>query len=259
MKKNILMRIGSTALVLTMMTSYIITGTYAKYASQNTKNDTARVAKFGVNIAATGSLFGKQYVNEAGGNGLGSTNFTVSSSEQVVAPGTQNTEGITFTVSGKPEVNVSVSIAASSTSKVVLKKNTSNFYPNTVTENSTTDTFDVTTDYYPILYTLKKGSTAVTGATDVTFDVLAEKLEATTTYTAGTTINETYNITWKWNFNGSAELDDEVTKKDTLLGDIAAARGATQNVTIDSVALTKDTDYSLTEAVTFTFNAVQID
>ena len=258
MKKNILMRIGSTALVLTMMTSYIITGTYAKYASQNTKNDTARVAKFGVNIAANGSLFGNQYVNEAGGNGLGSTNLTVSSSEKVVAPGTQNTTGITFKVSGTPEVNVSISIRANSTSKVFLKQKSA-FYPNTVTENSTTDKFNVTADYYPILYTLKKGSTAVTGATDVTFDVLAKKLEATTTYTAGTTINETYNITWKWNFNGSVGLGDEVTKKDTLLGDIAAAGGATASTTIDNVALTKGTDYSLTESVVFTFNAVQID
>ena len=258
MKKNILMRIGSTALVLTMMTSYIITGTYAKYASQNTKNDTARVAKFGVDIAATGSLFGKQYVDKAGGNGLGSTNFTVSSSEQVVAPGTQNTKGITFTVSGTPEVDVSISIRADSTSKVFLKQKSA-FYPNTVTENSTTDKFNVTADYYPVLYTLKKDGAAVAGATNVTFDVLATKLQETTTYYAGTTLNATYNITWKWDFSASAGLDDEVTKKDTLLGDIAAAGGATANVTIDKVALTKGTDYSLTEAVTFTFNAVQID
>ena len=258
MKKNILMRIGSTALVLTMMTSYIITGTYAKYASQNTQNDTARVAKFGVNIAANGSLFGKQYVNADGGNELGSTNLTVSSSEQVVAPGTQNTEGITFTVSGTPEVDVSISIMANSTSKVFLKQR-SGFYPNTVTENSTTDKFDVTANYYPVLYTLKKNGDTVAGATNVTFADLATKLQETTTYDAGTTLNATYNITWKWDFSASAELDDEVTKKDTLLGDIAAAGGATQNVTIDSVDLTEGTDYSLTEAVTFTFNAVQID
>ena len=100
---------------------------------------------------------------------------------------------------------------------------------------------------------------AVAGATNVTFDVLATKLQETTTYYAGTTLNATYNITWKWDFSASAGLDDEVTKKDTLLGDIAAAGGATANVTIDKVALTKGTDYSLTEAVTFTFNAVQID
>ena len=255
MKKNILMRIGSTALVLTMMTSYIITGTYAKYASQNTKDDTARVAKFGVNIAATGSLFGKQYV---GGNGVGSTNLTVSSSEKVVAPGTQNTTGITFTVSGTPEVNVSISVIATANSKVFLKQK-AGFYPNTVTENSTTDKFDVTADYYPVLYTLKKDGAVVTGAENVTFDVLATKLQTTTTYNAGETLSETYNITWKWDFNGSAGLGDEVTKKDTLLGDIAAAGATDATVNIDNVTLTKGTDYSLTEAVVFTFNAVQID
>ena len=151
MKKNILMRIGSTALVLTMMTSYIISGTYAKYATQNSSSDNARVAKFGVNITSSGSLFGTQYVN-----GIGSTGtITVSSTDKVIAPGTQNTEGITFRVSGTPEVKVSISIRADSTSKVFLKQK-SGFYPNTVTENSTTDKFNVTADYYPILYTLKK-------------------------------------------------------------------------------------------------------
>ena len=59
MKKNILMRIGSTALVLTMITSYIISGTYAKYITSDSASDTARVAKFGVVVTATGSLFDK--------------------------------------------------------------------------------------------------------------------------------------------------------------------------------------------------------
>ncbi len=73
--------------------------------------DTARVAKFGVVVTADGSLFDTTYKAVGGGNTPGdgaadtdNTVLTVESSDNVVAPGTKNTDGLTFAVTGQPEV-----------------------------------------------------------------------------------------------------------------------------------------------------------
>ena len=45
MKKNVLMRIASGALVITMLTTCVISGTFAKYITDDAASDKARVAK----------------------------------------------------------------------------------------------------------------------------------------------------------------------------------------------------------------------
>ncbi|MFR0985955.1 MAG: hypothetical protein ACLSFZ_04975 [Frisingicoccus sp.] len=45
MKKNRMMRLASSLLVLTLLTTCVISGTFAKYTTQAGGSDTARVAK----------------------------------------------------------------------------------------------------------------------------------------------------------------------------------------------------------------------
>ena len=50
MKKNVMMRIASLLLIAVLITTCGISGTYAKYVSTATGSDTARVAKWEVNL-----------------------------------------------------------------------------------------------------------------------------------------------------------------------------------------------------------------
>jgi hypothetical protein len=70
MKKNKMMRLASALLVLTLLTTSLISGTLAKYTTSGNASDTARVAKFGVVINTSGSLFSDAYVKkeESSGN-----------------------------------------------------------------------------------------------------------------------------------------------------------------------------------------------
>lgn len=50
MKKNRAMRFASVILILTLLSTSVISGTFAQYVTTNSGSDTARVAKFGVTI-----------------------------------------------------------------------------------------------------------------------------------------------------------------------------------------------------------------
>lgn len=58
MEKNRMMRLASALLILTLLTTCMISGTFAKYTTQATGEDTARVAKWGVTVNVTSDLFG---------------------------------------------------------------------------------------------------------------------------------------------------------------------------------------------------------
>ncbi len=107
MKKNKTMRVASLLLVAVLLTTCVISGTYAKYVTSGEVSDTARVAKFGVEVTATSELFKTEYATE---DTSYSGTLTVKSSDEdkVVAPGTKgniSAAGLT----GTPEVAVRVS------------------------------------------------------------------------------------------------------------------------------------------------------
>ena len=54
MKKNKFMRLASVMLMLCLITTCAISGTFAKYTTSATATDTARVAKWGVKVVVTG-------------------------------------------------------------------------------------------------------------------------------------------------------------------------------------------------------------
>lgn len=110
MKKNKTMRAASGLLIATLLSTSVVSGTYAKYVTSDSGQDQARVAKFGVVASVSGELFGDSY-SATTGNSIqtwGQNAPTVSAGtqkEKIVAPGTKNDTGMTFSVTGTPEVS----------------------------------------------------------------------------------------------------------------------------------------------------------
>ena len=70
---NKMMKAASVLAVVTMLTTGIVGGTFAKYATGATGADNARVAKFGVSITAestSSDLFVSMHFNAGGGRGV---------------------------------------------------------------------------------------------------------------------------------------------------------------------------------------------
>ena len=107
MRKNKMMRLASVMLVLTMLTTCAISGTFAKYTTQDSASDTARVAKWGIVLQADGKLYGENYgtgTNSAPTTDTTVANLSVDADANAVAPGTENKKGLSFSVNGTPEV-----------------------------------------------------------------------------------------------------------------------------------------------------------
>ena len=203
MKKNKMMRLASGLLVAVLITTSTISGTFAKYTTDATATDTARVAQWGIVItaeadAATNTLFGKNYTD------------VVSTSDDVVAPGTSGTLS-TFTVAGTPEVN----------------------FKTTYTAN-----LELSADwvagggvYFPIEFTVN-GTTLTIGENE-NLETFAGRVEGEITsmgktYDANDSVDDTLAVSWSWPFSTSAAND----VKDTEL----AAAQPTISLTVTCLA-----------------------
>lgn len=234
MKKNKMMRIASGLLVLNLMSTCAISGTFAKYVTSASVGDSARVAKWGVGVTARGRLFDTSYNNTAPveEDSTGALTYSVISSttDALVAPGTNNTEqktndpkDMTIEVTGTPEVAVRVDItvhgsegASAAVKDVVIPAGTG--YPDYTNGNDPTATpFSLSDDYHPVKFTLTRNGTAV--VTDGTLAAVETALEGLTgNYAANTDLATqigTLVLTWKWDYAGN-------DKADTYLGNAAA-------------------------------------
>lgn len=208
--KNRMMKVAALLLALTLMTSCFVGGTFAKYTTSATSTETARVAKFGVEVTSeVDGLFSKTYATDSAYVGN-----TVISTTEVVAPGTKNNTGVTFSVTGTPEVAVNVQFNLT-VNKDVIVPAADGTYLDWTTGNNTTDTFNLADDYTPVVFTLNYGSTTVSGTLD---DIQAHLVTISKDYAPETNLGAdfgTFTLTWAWVFNGN-------DKADTLLGNIAA-------------------------------------
>ena len=240
MKKNKMMRIASVLLVAVLLTTSIISGTFAKYVTEGSASDEARVAKFGVLVTATGDLFDKTYKKTTDNTPGGSvwdenlegtpkdlTALTVESDTNVVAPGTQSAgTGLTFGVTGTPEVDVNVKLDFTAVKDVFLAANAT--LPD-MTKAGYTGTFNNDGEYHPIVFTLagnylknadlgtingldttKKASDGIVSGTlaqiKSVFDALNKGgngiyVDANTDLA---TAIGSFNLTWKWQFEDDA-------------------------------------------------------
>lgn len=217
MKKNKMMRLASCLLVAVLLTTCAVSGTFAKYVTSGSAEDSARVAKFGVTVTGTGDMFKTAYAKD-------DTNFTLeantvvstSNTEKVVAPGTEGSLG-GFAITGTPEVAVRVS----------YKADTVDFGDKWIDKDGAY--------YCPIEITV--GTTVIKGLDYTTIDAFEEDIKTaintaeTKDYKAGTNLSniedsDKLNISWAWNFEGEGESPKQTDVKDTYLGDQAAAGNA---------------------------------
>ena len=289
MKKNKMMRSASALLVMTLLTTSVISGTFAKYTTAASAADTARVAKWGVSVEASGLLFSESYDEVAKGNKahVKENTITVESvnaanaTDSVVAPGTNGGDGLTFKITGTPEVAVKIEVAVTDTKDstnaakdiFLAKGNYADLTTGTSvtaaggvdTNTDTKDYFAVSEDYHPIKYTLTqtKGTTETTLVDKGTLAAVETALEGLTT-TVNIKPNQdlstefgTFKLTWEWDFdaNGAGTSD----KADTLLGDLATDSTIAAKGNGEFEALTVDTDYSLSTQVAISVKVTQVD
>lgn len=267
MKKNTMMRLASGLLVAVLLTTCAISGTFAKYVTSDSTGDEARVAKFGVTVTAEGGLFAENYLaTTADTPTSATTGITVKSEgglgDSVVAPGTKSTDnGIEFTITGTPEVNVNVNIEVTNNTKDIFL--TAGFYDNATT--GADDIAQVAAKYEPIKYTLWQdvgsGYNKVTGATNVNLATLSTVLtDLSADYAANANLAEEIGklkITWAWAYAGN-DLED------TILGDLAADPASVKEYTslVDTnpgTALVLDTDYGLKTGLEINITVTQIN
>ena len=222
MKKNIAMRLASGLMLSCLLSTCVISGTFAKYTTSDDATDSARVAKWGVTVTTEGVLFGEQYKNEIVDAGDGTITVQVADAggveQNVVAPGTQNTDGMTFTLTGTPEVDVNVAVVIT-VNDIVLEADDYLDY----TTGAADDTFVLADDYYPVKFTLTKGTTTVVDGGTLA-EVKTELLNLNGNYDSNTDLAKingntdgTYKLTWAWAF----ETNDINNKADTYLANTA--------------------------------------
>ena len=272
MKKNSTWRAAALLLALTLITSCFVGGTFAKYVTSGEGTSKARVAKFGVTVGSSGTLFSDQYTTDdttASGIIYSVTAYNKTSSaagDNVVAPGTKNEEGITFTLTGKPEVAVKVDVAVtgkdsavSATDIYLSKTENQATYPD-LTKAPYTGTFTLSNDYHPLVFTLTNGTgTQLKKGTLAEIETYLEKLSGS--YGPNTDLSKigessnskdgTYKLTWAWQFDDQSASEGN-DKADTLLGDLAAGTEY-EGVTMPTTGFSTDVE------LTVTINVTQID
>lgn len=108
MKKNIMMRLSAILLVAVLLTTCVISGTWAKFVSTGSATDSAKVAKWGVVVTAEAFEDDQLEADLTAAE----TEIVVDVNSELLAPGT----GVKFasvTVEGTPDVAVKVTYTAS--------------------------------------------------------------------------------------------------------------------------------------------------
>lgn len=202
MKNNKMMRVASALLVAVLLTTCVISGTFAKYTTSASGSDTARVAKWGVNVTVAGTTFATSY----------GTTATSSSTTKIVAPGTSGSMAA-VALSGTPEVSVQVSYSAT----------------------LTLENWSINGSYYcPII--IKVGTDEIDGrifTSTSEFKAAVENKIAEHTQSYGpntdlsTVTGHNLQITWEWPFEGNNDVND------TALGNAAANGTAVPTISLE--------------------------
>lgn len=215
MNRNRLMKASAFLLVSTIATSCFVGSTFAKYVSKGEGEDSARVAKWGVEVTVTGDGFKTEYGKDDYKSSVDGNTVISSTEEKVVAPGTKGTFG-GVKISGKPEVAVKVETIAT-------------------VDLSGWNVADSDEFYCPLKFTIGEKTingldySRNTAGGEASFEyAIKDAIQKATTQQleANTDLSEVgddITYSWEWPFEGStgkvANQDDEL---DTILGDNAA-------------------------------------
>jgi hypothetical protein len=202
MKKNKILRLASVMLMLCLITTCAISGTFAKYTATGTGSDTARVAKWGVTVDVSGvTLFDKAYSDKV---------VSSESTVKVVAPGTSGTLA-NISIDGEPEVATTVTIAGTLTltgfdayCRIVFSINGATYGTND------TDATNKSANVAALKTAVENAIKGLSGsfAANATLDASA--------------LND--KISWAWAGETGADADEKAANnlKDTALGNLAA-------------------------------------
>ena len=230
MRKNKMMRAASGLLVATLLTTSVISGTFAKYTTSATGSDEARVAKWGFEAPATitmTDLFKNEYTDTTNGK-------TVLSTKDVIAPGTSSSVAFGFTYDttsntvDKPEVTYNFTISTEGSSIDSSIENNKSIVWSldgvecTATENKSS--WDV------LLESIAK----LSGADTVTVDNAdTNKVSATKKWDYGTLPTgfyddtpdgaKTHTISWKWKYDNSNDAEDTTMGNADTLAEVKLA------------------------------------
>ena len=187
-KKYSSLRIASILLMLVLITSCVISGTFAKYTTSGSSSDSARVAKWGVVVHASGDDVG--VLENAEGTNLEAD--VVTGLGKKIAPGTKG-KICSFAIEGQPEVVVRIEYIA------------------TVTlEGWEVDgLFYCPVDIIVGNKTVEKGSSSSDYVTNI-----EDAIEMSYKVAAGSNLSgNDLNVTWKWDYS----TDEAISLKDTAL------------------------------------------
>ena len=218
MRKNKMMRTASGLLVATLLTTSVISGTFAKYTTAASGKDSARVAKFGVTITTTGDMFANEYDTDnttVAGTITKSViaSGTTGAKDDVVAPGTKGTLA-KATISGTPEVAVRVAYEATLTLEGWKDKDGNAYCPIVFKVNNETYGLTGMKDAAGTPVTNESASTAeLKTAVENAIKAYSKDYEPNTDLSTKT--DDYVKVSWEWAFDKN---DDE---KDTYLGDCA--------------------------------------
>lgn len=224
MKSSKLPKLAALLLVLTLVTTCFVSGTFAKYVTEGEGEDTARVAKWGVEVEVTGDGFKTEYGKDDGDSSVSGSTVISSTGDKVVAPGTSGTFG-GISITGTPEVAVKIDTTAD------VKLEGWNIAPG--------GEF-----YCPLVFTIGDEkinglnySKSTAGGQNSFENAIKTAIQDATSreYGAGTDLSaagEDITYSWTWPFESAegteTNQDDEL---DTLLGD-NAAKGSAPTISI---------------------------
>lgn len=237
-KKNVTLRAAAVLFALALITSCFVGGTFAKYVTNGTGTDTARVAKFGVTVTANGTMFATKYKTDTP-NVAGTIAESVISSgavnniDNVVAPGTEG-EMLSMKLSGQPEVAVQVTYTPTIELNDEWKDANDNFYcPLQIKVNGTivdghgfTDKQEFVDAIVNAIVRHEKNNVIYKAGTDLSTDTVGDNALA---------------ITWAWPFESTDGAGKSNDAKDTYLGD-QAAKGHAATIKISVVTTVTQVD-----------------
>ena len=218
MKKNRTMRIAAVMLVFALLTTCIISGSFAKYITTGTAaSEAARVAKWGVKVDAAADSV--KIADDEYGTTVAAFQETAGG---IMAPGTSKESAAVITISGKPEVAVKILVEADVTVDGWLDKTGAFYFPLTVTVGGIAVDLSSCTDAAGVKNAIKA---AIEGA--IPSATIAPNTDL------GDAYNNSLKISWAWPFGADDNKESGNDAKDTYLGDQAAdGNAATFGVSI---------------------------
>lgn len=211
MKKNVFMRAALLLLVLTLITSCFVGGTFAKYATTVSSADNARIAHWGWNATTIdlGDLFKVSYATDdtTTYNGANSVDSVQS---DVIAPGTHGSASFGFSYSaegsmnnGAPEVAYKFDVLTTNSECDVAIQNNPNIqwaldFDDTIVNEEEKNAQWLTWEKLLEAIALLSG------------DPSGSKVYGPGELPAAFNNNQLHTVSWRWVFGGNEAMDTEM-------------------------------------------------